>query len=156
MKSVVTSVDRLRFMASSDTATQMSTFYRTSQQYALLLQEQSPSSYQGYLEFMQRYVEPGAFILEVGCGTGVAARLAMDRGYHVVGADLSPLFLSVAAQIGITGQFPLPSIADSTERSHRLRFVSADATCLPFSEACFEAVLSYQHLEHIPDAVTAL
>src|SRR6266849_2710766 len=100
LKSVVTSVDRLRFTASSDTANQMSTFYKTSRQYALMLGEQSPSSYQVFLEFIQRYVETGAFILEVGCGIGVAARLAADRGYHVVGADLSPLFLSVAAQMG--------------------------------------------------------
>lgn len=144
--------DRQRFATPPDTATRMSTFYKTSQQYSLLLEQQSPSAYLRYLAFIQRYVQTGALILELGCGTGAAARLAAERGYRVVGADLSPLFL----RSSLVDRSALSPNVDSREQAHRPRFVSADTLRLPFAEAAFEAVVSYQHLEHVPDATTAL
>ncbi len=43
-------------------------------------------------------IEPGARILEVGCGNGrIILRLAL-KGYQVVGIDISPLFIEKAKE----------------------------------------------------------
>ena len=40
---------------------------------------------------------PGVEILEVGCGSGTALRLAADRGAHVTALDAAPAFVEVRA-----------------------------------------------------------
>ncbi len=88
---------------------------------------------------------PGERILDVGCGPGfyVAELLdAVGPEGSVVGLDGSPASLAVAA-------------ARSKGRPN-VAFHEADATSLPVADAEFDAALSVQVLEYVPDATAAL
>src|SRR5829696_4912464 len=65
--------------------------------------------------------------LDLGCGTGIAISVVLERGWRVVGVDLSGDQLRVARQrAGTSGA----------------RQVVADATALPFTDGAFDAVVS--------------
>lgn len=65
--------------------------------------------------------------LDLGCGTGVAIPRLLERGWRVVGVDLSGDQLRVARRrAGRSGA----------------RLVAADAAALPFADASFDAVAS--------------
>jgi SAM-dependent methyltransferase len=74
-------------------------------------------------------VEPGHRVLDVGCGTGVAAVTAARLGAHVTGLDLTPALLERArwnadvAGVGVQWQ-------------------EGDVEALPFSDATFDVVVS--------------
>jgi SAM-dependent methyltransferase len=77
---------------------------------------------------LARLLGPGpGTCLDLGCGTGVAIPALLERGWRVVGADLSRDQLRVAR--GRAG----PSGA---------RLVAADAAALPFADGSFDAVVS--------------
>jgi SAM-dependent methyltransferase len=69
---------------------------------------------------------PGA-CLDLGCGTGVAIPALLERGWRVVGVDLSGDQLRLARQ--------------RTGAPHA-RLVTADAAALPFADGAFDAVVS--------------
>jgi arsenite methyltransferase len=88
---------------------------------------------------------PGERILDVGCGPGFYAEelLAEVGGTGaVVGLDSSPQMLAVAAH--------------RVEGHANVTFREADATSLPVEDAAFDAALSVQVLEYVPDADRAL
>jgi arsenite methyltransferase len=88
---------------------------------------------------------PGERILDVGCGPGfyVAELLdAVGPGGSVVGLDGSPASLALAAA--------------RTQGRQNVAFHEADATLLPVADAEFDAALSVQVLEYVPDATAAL
>lgn len=68
-------------------------------------------------------------ILEAGCGIGSYTRAFARRGYHIVGMDLSPHFLSEARQITHRENLEIP-------------FVLGD-----YTEMCFEAEFSVVFFE---------
>jgi SAM-dependent methyltransferase len=70
-------------------------------------------------------------VLDLGTGTGKAARLVAERFPHaeVVGADLSPAMVERAKEL-------VPP-----ELSDRLRFEVADASALQFADGAFELVV---------------
>jgi ubiquinone/menaquinone biosynthesis C-methylase UbiE len=87
-------------------------------------------------------VEPGHAVLDVACGTGVAARAAADRmggRGTVVGVDLNPAMLDVARRLR-------PDI----------EWRQADAADLPFVAGSFDVVLCQAALMFFPDRVQAL
>ncbi len=73
-------------------------------------------------------------ILDVGCGAGFIANDLARHGFDVVGVDLSPDALSVAARHDSTGT---------------ARWLAADARALPFADASFDVACAMDFLEHV-------
>jgi SAM-dependent methyltransferase len=88
---------------------------------------------------------PGERVLDVGCGPGFyCAELAGEIGPsgHVVGLDGSPAMLALAER----------RCADRPN----VELHEADATALPVPDGGFDAALSVQVLEYVPDVDRAL
>ena len=91
-------------------------------------------------------LRPNERILDVACGTGVAARLAAQRvgaAGSVVGLDFNPGMLAVARSL------PPPEGAP-------VEWVLGSAFALPCTDAAFDAVLCQQGLQYFPDRPAAL
>ena len=71
----------------------------------------------------------GERILDIGTGTGWAARLAARRGAHVTGVDIAPGMLAAAESLS-AGLDPLPN------------FQRAAVESLPFEDNSFDGVIS--------------
>jgi ubiquinone/menaquinone biosynthesis C-methylase UbiE len=80
---------------------------------------------------LDRLTEPPRRVLDLGTGTGKAARVVARRfpQAEVVGVDLSPAMIGEARKV-------LPA-----ELSGRVRFEVADASRLPFEEEAFDLVV---------------
>lgn len=72
----------------------------------------------------------GEQVLDVACGTGVAALAAARRNADVVGVDFSTSSLTIARRRA------------AFERLVNVSFQEADAEALPFADASFDVVLS--------------
>jgi SAM-dependent methyltransferase len=79
----------------------------------------------------------GRDVLEVGCGTGLILERLARVASHAEGIDLSPGMLEKARARGLTVK-------------------EASATALPYPDACFDLVVSFKVLAHVPDLATAL
>lgn len=87
-------------------------------------------------------VQQGDRVLDVACGTGIVARTAVERAGatgHVVGLDLNPGMLAVAARLD----------AD-------IEWRQGDATALPYADHSFDRVLCQFALMFFPDRLAAL
>ena len=84
--------------------------------------------------------EPGARILDVGCGTGYFTRRFAAEGYDLSGVDPDPAMLAFA-------------------HAHRMgteKYVLADGRSLPFSDGEFDYCISITALCFIPEERPAL
>ena len=85
-------------------------------------------------------LEPGAAVLDAGCGAGLAAAALARRGYRVDAVDASPamvqLTTSRAAELGLEG-----AISAQT----------ADVQRLPFADRSFELVVALGLLPWVDD-----
>jgi len=95
-----------------------------------------------YAEHMARYLLSAAFVrdrrvLDVACGSGYGVEILSDAGArHVVGLDVAPK----AALYG-HGHFAGP----------RTTFLVGEGGSLPFADAPFDVVVSFETIEHVPD-----
>lgn len=78
----------------------------------------------------------GALLIDVACGGGLLAP-HLPPGYQHVGVDLVRAGLVAA-------------------RAHGLAPVQADATALPFGDACADVVVAGEVLEHVTDPLAVL
>lgn len=87
-------------------------------------------------------LEPGAHVLDVGCGTGasaIPAAVAVGPEGHVLGIDLADNMLARArAKATACGL-------------HNAEFVVADMTSTGYSDASFDAVISVFSVFFVPD-----
>lgn len=75
----------------------------------------------------------GDKVLDIGCGDGILLeRLRRTYFIEAAGVDISPL-----------------SVKRAKEGNHEIKFLVANATSLPFGRNTFDAVLSFDTLEHI-------
>ena len=84
-------------------------------------------------------LEPGARVLDVGCGTGVFLRLCADRGAEVAGVDAAAGLLDLARDA----------------RAGR-RPASADMADLPYADDSFDLVTGFTSFFFADDIVRAL
>jgi 2-polyprenyl-3-methyl-5-hydroxy-6-metoxy-1,4-benzoquinol methylase len=81
-----------------------------------------------------------ARVLDLGCGAGVpVARRLAERGFHVLGIDIS------IRQIGLA-RINVPAA----------EFVRADMTAIEFAAASFDAVAAFYSFTHVPRVEHAL
>jgi len=86
-------------------------------------------------------IQPGMYVLDLGCGLGGASRyLTAECGCRVAAVDLTPNFVEAArilsARCGLAG---------------RIEFRQANALALPFQDGTFDHVWSYAVTMNISD-----
>ena len=84
-------------------------------------------------------LQPGDRLLDIGCGTGIVARLMAPHVARVVGLDISADRLAVAG-----------SLAPDIE------WREGNATALPFPDGNFDLATCHQGLQFMPDQLAAL
>lgn len=82
-----------------------------------------------------RDVDGRRLVLDVPCGTGILGGHLAAAGFKIVGADISPAMLAVAA-----------------ERDHALALLRADLEAPPWRAGSFDAVVCARFLMHLPAA----
>jgi len=82
---------------------------------------------------------PGAATLDVACGEGRVCRDLRERGHLVTGVDVSRTLIDLAREADPAGEY-----------------VVADAAALPFPDASFDLVISYNALMNFDDLDGAL
>ena len=99
-----------------------------------------------YLDAMQ--IDTAATVLDVGCGTGVAARaIARRRDFsgRVLGIDLSPALAQTAAKL-----------AADEGLGDRVEFRPGDSRKLDLADGTFDAVVAHTLLSHIDDPLVVV
>jgi SAM-dependent methyltransferase len=84
-------------------------------------------------------VDPGTTLLDVGCGSGVAAALAVERGAHVSGLDATPQLLAIARERVPTGEFQ-----------------HGDMEQLPYPDDTFDIVTGFNAFQYAANPHNAL
>jgi SAM-dependent methyltransferase len=84
-------------------------------------------------------VAAGTRFLDVGCGAGLALRLAADRGADVSGLDAAPALLAYARR-----------------RVPGADIVEGELQTLPFADGAFDAVSGFNSFQYAADPVAAL
>ena len=82
---------------------------------------------------------PGVSLLEVGCGSGTALRLAADRGAHVTALDAAPAFVEHARR----------RVPGADVRVGDLQF-------LPYEDGEFDVVVGFNAFQYAADVPAAL
>ncbi len=85
------------------------------------------------LDDLERRLPRDAHVLDAGCGAGVPVARILSPFANVTGVDFSEAQLELARRLA-------PSA----------RFLSMDMTRLGFAAGCFDAVVSYYAIIHIP------
>ncbi|MGZ6441808.1 MAG: class I SAM-dependent methyltransferase, partial [Pseudobdellovibrionaceae bacterium] len=79
-----------------------------------------------------------AKIADLGCGSGIFSSILSDKGFDVIGVDISPGMIKLAQE-----KFP--------KSKYRTEFIVGDVESLPFADASFDAILLSGLLHHLPD-----
>ena len=99
-----------------------------------------------YLDAMQ--IDKARTVLDLGCGTGVAARsIVRRRGFsgHVLGIDLSPVLAQAATRL---------AAGEGVDR--RVEFRAGDSRKLDLADGAFDAVVAHTLLSHVDDPLAVV
>lgn len=89
--------------------------------------------------FEKVHLGPGDSLLDVGCGAGMAAQMAAERGAAVNGLDASPELLAVAQERVPTGDFQVGDLEE-----------------LPYLDGSFDLVTGFNSLQYAGNPGVAL
>ena len=110
-------------------------FYNSSQAYLDRLNKHDELVFAPYVNLCKRYLPPGSSILDAGCGAGVSSSHLAKAGFRVIGIDVSALFVAEGMR--------------KYKEQEGLSFKVSDVAKMPFSSQSFDAVCSYDLLEHV-------
>jgi len=99
-----------------------------------------------YLQAMN--IDAAKTLLDMGCGTGVAARsIARRKGFagHITAIDLSPYLVAAAGHL-----------AEEEGIGSAIEFRTGDSHSLQLSAATFDAAVAHTLVSHVGDPVTVL
>jgi len=88
-------------------------------------------------------IDSAESVLDIGCGTGIAARAIASRDRfngRVTGVDLSPGLIAAARRL-----------AEEEGMSGRIRFETGDTRSLELADESFDAVVAHTLLSHVDD-----
>lgn len=102
-----------------------------------------------FLDFIEDYLDEirwdgVSLVVDLGCGTGVVARMVAERagpGVRVVGVDLSEKLLDAARELS----------AD-----HRIEWCRSSADALPMDGGTADVVILHTLMSHLPDPAAVL
>ena len=94
--------------------------------------------YKKILSFV--YAKPFERVLDVGCGRGEVAAMFANEGLTAVGLDYSTEALEIASHTRLN----LPELG-----RNKIYLVRGDATCIPFDDQKFDAVILSDIVEHL-------
>jgi cyclopropane fatty-acyl-phospholipid synthase-like methyltransferase len=86
-----------------------------------------------WLADLERRLEPGSTVLDLGCATGVPVAARLAHSYRVTGVDISPVQIEQARK----------NVPDS-------EFICADLQTVTFPDGHFDAVISLYTFDHVP------
>lgn len=118
-------------------AKQAALWARGAREYAELTENLMRAFFQEVLE--QLDIGRGVTLLDVGCGSGVAAALAVERGARVSGFDATPELLAFAR-----------------ERAPSADFQQGDMEQLPYPDDAFDVVTGFNSFQYAANPVNAL
>ncbi len=95
----------------------------------------------------QLALDPGARVLDFGCGTGWLSRCLAYMGAEVVGVDVSENVLRLAQQ-----WLARDPLADEL----RVEFLQSDGIRLPVADASVDRITSFDAFHHVPDQEATL
>jgi ubiquinone/menaquinone biosynthesis C-methylase UbiE len=105
--------------------------------WSVIQERQCRPVYEAVLDRLK--VGPGMAYLDAGCGAGMAARMAQERGAKVSGLDASESLLAIARERVPAGQF-----------------IAGDLEEVPFADATFDAVMGFNSFQYAGDSTAAL
>ncbi len=92
-------------------------------------------------------IEPQSQVLDIGAGLGGLMRQGAAMGLHMTGLDITHRFS--ALNRAISQLMPTPM-------GGKLRWVTGNASALPFTDASFDAVVFQHSLMNMPDPESVL
>jgi SAM-dependent methyltransferase len=103
------------------------------------------------VDFVRFPVEPGAHVLDMGCGGGRHAFALYRRGAHVVALDMDAAELK-----DVAGMFGAMAEAGEVPDGATATALRGTAYALPFADGSFDRVVAAEVLEHLPDDSRAM
>lgn len=97
------------------------------------------SFFSPYLRMLNRHVRGKERVLDIGCGTGKYVAYLLSKGTHAEGVDISNKAVSLARKYYPSATFKV-----------------APAEKLPYADKTFDAVYSFDVLEHLGDPEKAV
>jgi ubiquinone/menaquinone biosynthesis C-methylase UbiE len=117
-------------------------FYSTSQTYMERLKRHDEASFAEYITACMKMIPEHSTVLDCGCGTGLSSHLLQQAGFEVTGTDISPMFIAEARR----------RYGGEKEVSYAVE----DVCEMSFPDASFDAVCSFDLIEHVFDVPKAL
>lgn len=103
------------------------------------IRQHEPELFELRLDYVISRLEPGFRVLDVGCGLGWFCAALQERGFDVVGVDVS-------------GE----AVRRAQEHWPGARFAACGEDCLPYGDGSFDAVWLGEVLEHVRDGLGLL
>lgn len=123
-----------------ETKQKLTRYYLTADKYFERMDSKGEAPFEEYASFVDRYLQKEEAVLDMGCGTGLTSLMLNNKGFRVIGIDISSLAIKMTKD----------------RQRVNLKYLACDVLNLPFKDNQFDAVTNYLLIEHITDINAAL